>query len=83
MFLFARLTLACGGIALNSFDEELTEKCLGHAGLVYEHVLVCFIKEQYSRCFNDLVQQGEDKYTFIEEVENPRSVTILIKGLYL
>ena len=23
---------------------------------------------------------GEDKYTFVEEVENPRSVTLLIKG---
>ena len=34
-----RLTLACGGIAMNSFDD-LTPECLGHAGLVYEHVLV-------------------------------------------
>lgn len=34
-----RLTLACGGIAMNSFDD-LTSECLGHAGLVYEHVLV-------------------------------------------
>lgn len=56
-----RLTLACGGIAMNSFDD-LTPECLGHAGLVYEHVL------------------GENKYTFIEELKNPLSVTILIKG---
>lgn len=56
-----RLTLACGGIAMNSFDD-LTPECLGHAGLVYEHVL------------------GESKYTFIEELKNPLSVTILIKG---
>ena len=34
-----RLTLACGGIAMNSFDDLMPE-CLGHAGLVYEHVLV-------------------------------------------
>ena len=34
-----RLTLACGGAATNSFDD-LTPECLGHAGLVYEHVLV-------------------------------------------
>ena len=34
-----RLTLACGGIAVNSFDD-LTPECLGEAGLVYEHVLV-------------------------------------------
>ena len=35
---------------------------LGHAGLVYEHVL------------------GEEKYTFVENVKNPHSCTILIKG---
>lgn len=34
-----RLTLACGGLALNSFDD-LNESCLGYAGVVYEHVLV-------------------------------------------
>lgn len=34
-----RLTLACGGIAMNSFDD-LSESCLGYAGAVYEHVLV-------------------------------------------
>ena len=31
--------LACGGIAMNSFDD-LAPECLGKAGLVYEHVLV-------------------------------------------
>jgi T-complex protein 1 subunit zeta len=56
-----RLTLACGGVALNSIDE-MTPEMLGKAGLVYEHVL------------------GEEKYTFIEECEHPRSVTLLIKG---
>lgn len=35
-----RLSLACGGIAMNSVDD-LTPDCLGSAGLVYEHVLVC------------------------------------------
>ncbi|KAL1138417.1 hypothetical protein AAG570_008481 [Ranatra chinensis] len=34
-----RLTLACGGEALNSFDGELGEEQLGFAKLVYEHVL--------------------------------------------
>lgn len=34
-----RLALACGGMAMNSFDD-LTEDCLGYAGSVYEHVLV-------------------------------------------
>ncbi|KFW86408.1 T-complex protein 1 subunit zeta, partial [Manacus vitellinus] len=57
----ARLTLACGGTAMNSV-EDLTPDCLGHAGLVYEYTL------------------GEEKYTFIEKCENPRSVTLLIRG---
>ena len=35
-----RLTLACGGIAMNSVDD-LAPDILGQAGLVYEHVLVC------------------------------------------
>ncbi|BES91333.1 unnamed protein product [Nesidiocoris tenuis] len=33
-----RLTLACGGVAMNTVDD-LTESCLGYAGKVYEHVL--------------------------------------------
>ncbi|KAK9864996.1 hypothetical protein WJX84_010287, partial [Apatococcus fuscideae] len=33
-----RLTLACGGFAINSI-EELSPDCLGLAGAVYEHVL--------------------------------------------
>jgi len=56
-----RLTLACGGNAVNSV-EDLNEKDLGFAQFVYEHEL------------------GDDKYTFIEGVKNPLSVTILIKG---
>ena len=34
-----RLTLACGGFAVNAV-EDLTEDCLGYADEVYEHVLV-------------------------------------------
>ncbi|EIE19637.1 T-complex protein, zeta subunit [Coccomyxa subellipsoidea C-169] len=56
-----RLTLACGGFAVNSV-EELAPDVLGHAGQVYEHIL------------------GEEKYTFVEDVRNPHSCTILIKG---
>ena len=41
-----RLTLACGGTAMNSFDD-LTPECLGHAGLVYEHVLVRMLLSLY------------------------------------
>ena len=53
--------MAFGGYAVNSF-EDLSEDCLGKAGLVYEHAL------------------GDNKYTFIEDTENPKSVTILVKG---
>lgn len=56
-----RLTLACGGIQVNSVDD-LSPEVLGKAGLVYEHVL------------------GEEKFTFVEKVDNPFSCTILIKG---
>jgi T-complex protein 1 subunit zeta len=56
-----RLTLACGGVALNSV-EDMSESDLGHADLVYEQVI------------------GDDKFTFVEGVKNPKSVTILIKG---
>ncbi|XP_023599151.1 T-complex protein 1 subunit zeta-2 isoform X5 [Myotis lucifugus] len=56
-----RLTLACGGIALNSL-EDLSVDCLGHAGLVHEYAL------------------GEEKFTFVEDCVNPRSVTLLVKG---
>jgi T-complex protein 1 subunit zeta len=34
-----RLVLACGGEAVNAV-EDITADALGHAGLVYEHVLV-------------------------------------------
>ncbi|XP_040856525.1 T-complex protein 1 subunit zeta-2 isoform X2 [Ochotona curzoniae] len=56
-----RLSLACGGMAVNSL-EDLSVECLGYAGLVYEHTL------------------GEEKFTFIENCINPRSVTLLVKG---
>lgn len=56
-----RISLACGGRAVNSVDD-ITEEDLGFAGNVYEQTL------------------GDDKYTFIEGVENPFSCTILIKG---
>ena len=56
-----RMTLACGGQAVNTLDE-LDESSLGYAGVVYEHVL------------------GENKFTFVEECRNPRSVTILLRG---
>jgi len=56
-----RLTLACGGNALNSI-EDMDESDLGFAQSVHEEVL------------------GDDKYTFVEGVQNPQSCTILVKG---
>jgi T-complex protein 1 subunit zeta len=56
-----RLSLACGGFAVNSADD-LTPECLGFAGRVYEQSL------------------GDDKFTFVEDVQNAQSCTILIKG---
>ena len=72
-----RLQLVCGGTSQNSVDD-MTPDVLGWAGLVYEH------------------QLGEEKYTFIvsgpgnsdeastyseqEDVKEPKSVTLLIKG---
>lgn len=56
-----RLTLACGGIAVNSL-EDLSPEVLGKAGVVYQQIL------------------GEERYTFVEGVENPFSVTLLIRG---
>jgi len=56
-----RLPLAFGGYAVNSFDD-LSEDCLGKAGVVYEHSI------------------GDAKYTFVEDCQNPKSVTILVKG---
>ncbi|KNB41298.1 hypothetical protein JH06_5651 [Blastocystis sp. subtype 4] len=56
-----RLSLACGGIPVNSV-EDLTPEVLGYAGSVYEQTL------------------GEDKYCFVEDVQNPFSCTLLLKG---
>lgn len=40
-----RLTLACGGVAVNAV-EDLTPECLGYADEVYEHVLVSFVRHK-------------------------------------
>lgn len=84
-----RLSLACGGSAVNSVDD-LTEDVLGYAGSVYEYVLVgilCNLNDYYLTLIyinnvHVLVNffQGENKYTFVEDCKNPLSVTILMKG---
>ncbi|MCI4386306.1 hypothetical protein PGIGA_G00060850 [Pangasianodon gigas] len=64
-----RLTLACGGVAMNSVDD-LTPECLGHAGLVYEHTLG---EEKYTfieKCGNPrsvtLLVKGPNKHTLTQ-----------------
>ncbi|KAA8578527.1 hypothetical protein FQN60_000650 [Etheostoma spectabile] len=64
-----RLTLACGGIAMNSIDD-LTPECLGYAGLVYEHTLG---EEKYTfieKCGNPrsvtLLVKGPNKHTLTQ-----------------
>lgn len=44
--------------------------------------VICDIRKLDSSVYMQMlcVQQGEDKYTFVEECKNPQSVTILIKG---
>lgn len=56
-----RVTLACGGIPVNSPDG-LTPEDLGFAGVVYEEV------------------HEDEKYTFVEDVKNPFSCTVLLRG---
>lgn len=61
-----RLVLACGGIAMNSFDD-LDADCLGRAGLVYEHVLgedkFTFIEDVKSAKSVTILIKGPNKHT--------------------
>jgi len=61
-----RLALACGGMAVNSFDG-LTESSLGYAGVVYEHVLgenkYTFIEECKNPMSVTILMKGPNKHT--------------------
>merc|ERR1712183_1042393 len=61
-----RLVLACGGSAMNSV-EELTEDCLGQAGLVYEHVLgenkFTFVEQCANPQSVTILMKGPNKHT--------------------
>lgn len=61
-----RLALACGGIAMNSFDD-LEEKHLGYAGLVYEHVLgenkFTFVEQCKNPLSVSILIKGPNKHT--------------------
>ena len=88
-----RLALACGGVAVNSF-EGLDESCLGYAGIIIidlqlkTFIFYFFAQSKQTYCtFHNLILGvvyehvlGENKFTFVEECKNPQSVTILMKG---
>merc|ERR1711963_87630 len=64
-----RLALACGGVAMNSV-EELTEECLGQAGLVYEHILGENKFTYVEKCANPqsvtILMKGPNKHTLMQ-----------------
>jgi len=64
-----RLVLACGGTAMNSV-EELDESCLGHAGLVYEHVLgenkFTFVEQCANPLSVTILMKGPNKHTLMQ-----------------
>lgn len=61
-----RLALACGGLAMNSFDD-LKEDQLGFAGLVYEHVLgetkYTFVENCKNPFSVTILMKGPNKHT--------------------
>uniref|UniRef100_A0A2K6PSZ1 Chaperonin containing TCP1 subunit 6A n=1 Tax=Rhinopithecus roxellana TaxID=61622 RepID=A0A2K6PSZ1_RHIRO len=64
-----RLTLACGGVALNYFDN-LSPGCLGHAGLVYKYTLeeekFTFIEKCNNPHSVTLLIKGPNKHTLTQ-----------------
>jgi T-complex protein 1 subunit zeta len=61
-----RLSLACGGVAMNSVDE-MDETCLGYAGSVYEHVLgenkFTFVEKCKNPQSVTILMKGPNKHT--------------------
>ncbi|KAJ8678940.1 hypothetical protein QAD02_014727 [Eretmocerus hayati] len=64
-----RLSLACGGEAVNSFDD-LQEDVLGFAGSVYEHVLgetkYTFVEECKKPNSVTILLKGPNKHTLVQ-----------------
>ncbi|KAL4711790.1 hypothetical protein ACJJTC_005959 [Scirpophaga incertulas] len=64
-----RLALACGGTAMNSVDD-LTEDCLGYAGLVYEHILgedkYTFVEQCKNPQSVTILIKGPNKHTLTQ-----------------
>ena len=78
-----RLTLACGGVALNSLDD-LNPDCLGHAGLVYEYTLgeekFTFIEKCNNPCSVTLLIKGPKKHTLTQIRDAIRDVLRAVKN---
>lgn len=64
-----RLALACGGTAMNSFDD-LDESHLGYAGVVYEHVLgenkFTFVEDCKNPQSVTILVKGPNKHTILQ-----------------
>lgn len=64
-----RLTLACGGVAMNSLDD-IQESHLGYAGHVYEHVLgetkFTFVEECKIPQSVTILMKGPNKHTLVQ-----------------
>ncbi|XP_034660780.1 LOW QUALITY PROTEIN: T-complex protein 1 subunit zeta-like [Drosophila subobscura] len=64
-----RLALACGGTALNTF-EDLQEEHLGYAGVVYEHVLgenkYTFVEDCKHPLSVTILIKGPNKHTILQ-----------------
>merc|ERR1719431_1223310 len=77
-----RLALACGGVAMNSV-EELTEDCLGQAGLVYEHVLgenkFTFVEKCANPQSVTILMKGPNKHT-LQQTKNALEDGCVIPG---
>ena len=79
-----RLMLACGGTAMNSWQDSWN--FISFLYIIFFDIqnLVLF-EELDDSCLGHAgsvweYTLGEGKYTFIEECKNPQSVTILVKG---
>ena len=64
-----RLTLACGGTAMNTLDD-MDESILGYAGIVYEHVLGENMFTFVEQCKNPqsvtILIKGPNKHTLMQ-----------------
>lgn len=70
-----RLALACGGLAVNCFDD-MDETHLGYAGLVYEHVLgenkFTFVEDCKNPQSVTILIKGPNKHTLVQIKDSVR-----------